>query len=267
MTSLANHQSTKSTKLLLIGNSGTGKTGSLVSLVKAGYKLRILDLDNGLDSLAAYVRKECPDKAGNVEFRTLRDDYKTSPTLTGSQTQGTPTAFTETFKMLDRWKYDSTDLGHPADWGEDTVVVIDSSTRLGDAALNWATYMNPGAKDGRQTYGAAQGAFENMIALLTSAAFKPNVILICHIRYMTAPDGSSKGFPTAVGVALGPTIPAYFNSILLMETTGTGTSIQRTIKTVPTSMIDLKNPAPFDIAPALPIGTGLADFFAKVKGK
>jgi len=267
MTSLADHQSTKSTKLLLIGNPGTGKTGSLVSLVKAGYKLRVLDFDNGLDSLATYVRKECPDKLPNVEFRSLRDKYKTSPSIMGSQVDGTPTAFTDAFKMLDRWKYDNVDLGRPADWDDNTVLVIDSSTRLGDAALNWATFMNPSAKDGRQTYGAAQGAFENMVALLTSSDFKPNVIMICHIRYMTAPDGSSKGFPTAVGVALGPTIPAYFNSILLMETTGTGTSIQRTIKTVPTATIDLKNPAPFDIAPALPIGTGLADFFAKVKGK
>ena len=51
MPSLANHQSNEFTKLLIEGDSGSGKTGALASLVKAGYKLRILDMDNGLDAL------------------------------------------------------------------------------------------------------------------------------------------------------------------------------------------------------------------------
>ena len=34
-------------KLLYIGDSGSGKTGSLASLVKDGYKIRILDYDSG----------------------------------------------------------------------------------------------------------------------------------------------------------------------------------------------------------------------------
>ena len=34
------------TKLLLIGDSGTGKTGALAPLIKKGYRVRILDMDN-----------------------------------------------------------------------------------------------------------------------------------------------------------------------------------------------------------------------------
>jgi len=272
MTSLANHQSNESTKLILLGNSGSGKTGALASLVGAGYKLFILDYDNGLDPLKSYVKHDFPDKLGNVEYRTLRDKYKTTPSMTGSQVEGTPTAFTEGLKMLDKWAYTDTDgskidLGKPSTWGPDCIVVIDSSTFFADAAFNWAQFMNPGAKDNRQIYFAAQQAFENTIALLTSKDFKPNVIVISHIRYSTTQDGVTKGFPTAVGSALGPTIPAYFNSIALMETIGTGDKIQRQIRTTPTAIIDLKNPAPFDMVPALPIKTGLADFFKTLKGK
>ena len=88
MPSLANHQSNQFTKLLLIGDAKSGKTGSLVSLVKAGYKLRILDFDNLLDILKFKVMEECPDKLDNVEFVTVRDAYKAG--ASGSQIDGKP---------------------------------------------------------------------------------------------------------------------------------------------------------------------------------
>ena len=49
MPNLSKHQSSEFTKLLLMGDSKSGKTGALASLVLAGYKLRILDFDNGLE--------------------------------------------------------------------------------------------------------------------------------------------------------------------------------------------------------------------------
>ena len=71
MPSLSNHQSNSFTKVLLCGDSGSGKSGALASLVSAGYTLRILDMDNGLDSLKTFILRDCPDKLNNVEYRTL----------------------------------------------------------------------------------------------------------------------------------------------------------------------------------------------------
>jgi hypothetical protein len=68
MPSLDKHQSSEFTKLLLEGDSGSGKTGSLASLVAAGFKLRVLDMDNGLDSLANAVKRTCPDKLVTSSF-------------------------------------------------------------------------------------------------------------------------------------------------------------------------------------------------------
>src|SRR4030095_10682665 len=93
----------KFTKLLLLGDAKSGKTGSLVSLVKAGYKLRILDYDNLLDILYRLIMEQCPEKIENVEFRSLRDKRKV--TTTGPVIDGTPRAFVDGLKMLDRWKY------------------------------------------------------------------------------------------------------------------------------------------------------------------
>jgi hypothetical protein len=265
MPSLAQHQSAKTTKMMLIGTSGSGKTGSLVSLVKAGYKLRILDFDNGLDSLVTLVRRECPDKLSNVDFVSLRDKFKGSQS--GPVPDGMPTAFTRSMQLLDKWKDGDTDLGRPSEWGEDTVLVVDSLTFLSDAAFNWATALNPGAKDKRQIYGAAQGAIEQAIALLTSDSFKTNVIVTSHIKLIDQPDGTTKGFPTSVGNALSPKLPAYFNNVALCETKGAGQNLQRVLRTVSTGLVDLKSPASFKLAPELPIANGLADFFKSNRGQ
>ncbi len=276
MTLLSAHQSRTSTKLLLLGHPGTGKTGALASLVKAGYKLRILDFDNKLAVLRAYVMRDCPDKIGNVEFVTLRDKYKDTPSVvtsgkavhTANPVDGQPKAFPLAQKLIGNWKYDDVDLGKPSEWGEDCILVIDSSTTMGIAAFNWAWFMNPGAAEMRNVYKSAQDAFENIVAIITGDAFKPNVILITHIRYMDGPEGTMKGFPTAVGAALGPVIPMYFPSTAMMENSGSGDKVVRQMRIVPTAMIDLMNSAPFAFnTSTLPIATGLADFFKTVRGE
>jgi hypothetical protein len=259
MPSLANHQSNSFTKMLLEGDSGSGKTGSLASLVAAGYKLRILDMDNGLDPLKTFVMKNSPEAVGNIDFITLRDDYKA--TTTGPQLVKAK-AFVDALKLLDHWKDGDTDFGDPAEWGSDTILVVDSLTFLSDAAFDWAKSMNPTAKDPRQWYGAAQEAIEGVLALLTSPKFQTNVIVISHVKYVDNPDGSRKGYPTSVGSALSPVIPRYFNSVALCQTSGAG---KRTIQTAATAMIDLKNPKPFEMAKSYPIETGLADFFSVLR--
>lgn len=260
MPSLANHQSNNFTKMLLEGDSGSGKTGALTSLVKTGYLLRILDMDNGLETLKTFVSRECPDKTNSVEFVTLRDEYKAS--AAGPIIAGKPTAFVSALKLLDHWRDGEKDLGSPADWGGDTIIVIDSLTFLSDAAFAWAQGLNPSAKDPRQWYGQAQDAIEKVLAFLTSPNFETNVIVTSHIRYVDNPDGTRKGYPTAVGSALSPVIPRYFNSVAMARTSASG---KRTIQTATTAMVDLKNPKPFDMKETYPIETGLADFFAVLR--
>jgi hypothetical protein len=258
MPSLSDHQSSKYTKLILIGDSGTGKTGSLTSLVAAGYKVRVLDTDNGLDSLRAFVKKECPDKINNVDFETRRDEYVAT-------TQGPivkkATAFVDCLKLMQTWSDESS----PQEWGPDTFFVLDSMTGLGKAAFEFAKGLNPAAKDPRQWYHAAQQAIENTIALLTSEAFHANVIVISHITYKEQQDGTTKGWASSIGSALGPTIPKYFNTLVLAERSGFGQNVKRKIKTVPTDTLDLKTAAPFTVDKELPLESGLATLVKALK--
>jgi hypothetical protein len=269
MPTLDQHQSNEFTKMLVEGDPGSGKTGALASLVKAGYKLRILDYDNGLEPLKQFVHRDSPDKLQNVEYRTLRDRRKASPD--GPVIDGQPKAFIDGIKMLDRWRYKASDgteidLGVPAEWGPDYIFVLDSLTFFSDAAFDFREPLVPRSRDGkydqRAVYKDAQDAIEKVIALLTSESFHTNVIVNTHIRYVDIEDGTRKGYPTAVGAALSPQIPAYFNSVALCQTKPGG---KRVIQTAATAMIDLKNPKPFAMLPVYPIDTGLADFFAVLR--
>lgn len=81
MAALESHASSQVSKILMIGNNGSGKTGSLVSLAKAGYKLRVLDLDKGTEILAQLLAS---DKAAlaRVDVESFSDDYVMSGTGT-----------------------------------------------------------------------------------------------------------------------------------------------------------------------------------------
>lgn len=248
-----------------MGDSKSGKTGSLVSLVSAGYKLRILDYDNGLDVLKQYVLRDCPDKIGNVEYRTLRDPRKATPL--GSIVDGKPSAFVDGLRMLDRWRYDEVDLGCPAEWGPDCILVIDSLTFMSDAAFDWREPLVPksrdGKYDGRAVYRDAQDAVGDVFATITSDTFRTNAVLIAHVRYVETPEGHRKGYPNTVGSAQAPFVPRWFNNVVRY----TNIAGVRKIQTASSAEFDLATAKPFDMPKEVPIETGLADIFAHLRNQ
>jgi hypothetical protein len=260
MPSIADHQSNLFTKLLLLGDAKSGKTTSLESLVNAGYHLRILDFDNLLDGLKDKIMTNCPQLAKNVDFRTLRDKYKMGKD--GPEIDGVAKAFVDAMKMLDHWKYDDTDLGSPKDWGSDTILVIDSLSRLCDAAYDYHKSLNP-KNDGRAIFGGAQDAAEMVLANLTSATFQTNVIVIAHGVYMDLADGTRKIFPQGVGQKLSPKIPQYF-PVYVRYRNKAG---KREIQLESDVMIDLAMPKIGGFAnKTIPIETGLATIFETLRG-
>lgn len=259
MPSLVSHHVSKLVKLLYIGDSGTGKTGSLTSLVAAGYKVHVLDLDNGVDILAHFVRKQCPDKLGNIDYVTHRDKYKI--TAAGAMLSGAPKAFVGACTTLDKWE----DGTVPAQWGPEHVLVIDSLSALGKAAFEWAKGMNPTSKDPRQWYAQGQKGVEDVIANLTSEDMNTNVIVTSHVQIVELPDGSMKGYANALGKAMGPVLPRYFNNLVQSERVGSGPTAKRVIRTVPSGLVDLKTAAPFKFDKDYPLETGLATVFSKLK--
>jgi AAA domain len=261
MPTLNEHQSNEFTKMMVLGDPGSGKTGGLTPLVKAGYKLAILDYDNGLDPLVQFIKHECPDKLGNVHYVTLRDKYKA--TTDGPVIIGAAKAFVEGMKLLDKWP----DLGTPAELGPEWIVVIDSLTMMSKAAFDWREQLitgKGGKYDQRAVYYDAQKIIEKTLANLCSETFQTNVIILTHVHYSEDETGVKKGYPKSVGSALSTWIGAYFNSLVLFDTTPAG---KRVIRTTSTPQIELKNPRPFEMMKEYPISTGLGDFFETLREK
>lgn len=262
MAKLSEHHSGKYTKIMLIGDSGTGKTGSLASLVE-DYEIRMLDFDNGLDILKAFIMKNNPELIHKVDYETVRDEYKASEKMGAVVTKAT--AYTSAAKLLTTWS----DGTIPGNWGPDTLFVLDSLTTLGKACFEWARLLNQatGNNDQRAWYGTAQGAIENVIAMLTSDDFEANLVVISHVNYDEA-NGLTRGYPTTIGKALGPKIARYFNNLVLAESSGTGQNVKRSIRVVPNDLIDLKTTVPFAFTErSLPLETGMRDLFRVLKAQ
>jgi hypothetical protein len=269
-------------KLLVEGDSSTGKTSLLISLVAAGYKVKVWDYDNKLAGLRSFVGHYYPSRTDGLESVALRDKLKSSPN--GPILDGPPKAFSTGLDLLDKWH----DGSKPAEWGEDYVVVIDTLTTMTQqAAFNWAKLMNGAMNwvvgvptknvDPRNLIYIAQQAVLSQLSYLTAEWFNTNVIVMSHIKYFDRPDGQTKSYPVSIGSAIAAEIPASFPNVVQLETQNVGGTTTRVIRTVSTPMIDLQNPVPFKMpkqieVPDLVWGdtknleeTGLAKYFDLVR--
>jgi len=291
MPSLLKHQSTNITKLLLIGDSGAGKSGSLASLAAAGYKLRILDLDNGLDVLKSYLTdprsryvQANPKCAENVHFETLTDPMKN---INGRLTPAKATVWRKMTELLTHWKVggdEPYDLGKPTEWGPECILVIDSLSMLATAATNYHLFLNAAlnstrtSNEARRDIGAAQNMIRDLLQLLYDVNFNTNVIVLSHITFVTESGGkpgaeeqssTGQGYPSAIGRALSPHIPRWFNSMLIAKTEGSGSGAKHMIYTsgqnIGGQIVNAKNSAPLQVAAKYPLETGLADYFQAIR--
>lgn len=277
MPSLEDHQPATFVKGLYLGNPGAGKTGSLDALVKVGYRLYIYDFDNLLGSLIQAIRHNNPDKIGLVKVQTFTDDIEIPnivAVMNGQQmriqpfTKGTPQAYSNCLKQLTRWKTpEDGDLGSPGDFGPDAVVVLDSLTQMSLCAYRFCQAFNPAAKEGQTHYFNAQQLVLNCIAKLFSQQFATNVLVLAHINYRENEFEIVKGFPRSIGSALNDQIGGFFNTIMMAEAMPVGTVVRRSIRTVSTGIVDLKNPAPFTVPEVLPLESGLATIFKAITGR
>jgi hypothetical protein len=272
-------------KALFMGESGSGKTCALASLLDAGYQVRVLDLDNGIDTLKHLLTSEKSkykkDCLSRLSYITLTEPMRFAQ---GRIIPAKATVWQSAMTMLDKWSNSKAelgticDLGSASKWGPDTVLVIDTMSTLSNAALNFHLAMQGalGAvrsqNEGRRDIGVAQQLIRTLCQYLSDVSLRCNVLVNCHIVYVKQ-DGSgdltpgekapTQGFPAAIGRALSPEIPRYFNAVLLCASAG---GQRKVIHTMTQANINLKTTAPHSIAPMYEQPTGLAEYFRAVRG-
>lgn len=274
MASLANHSVSSVTKMMIVGDTGGGKTGALASLAAAGYNLRIIDLDNGVDVLANLLSdpasKYGPEALARVEYVTLTDKMKN---VNGRLIPARATVWQNVAKLLDTGKYeDKEDPSKNVDWGPITswtpreVLVVDTLTMLSNGAMNFILTLNArmGQKPFQSDFGDAQQLLDSLMQMLYDDGVNCNIVVNTHITYIGEKDGPQRGYPSCVGRQLPQKIGRYFNSVVLARSELGKRKIMTSAQIMPP--IELKTSAPMRVKPSYPIESGLADLFKDLQG-
>lgn len=291
----------KQIKMLYLGHTGAGKTGSLCSLAAAGYNVRVLDLDGGDDEFGGcaimedyltnpaspYLRpqaglwdaEQCKTILSRMHVVSVAEQYN----LLGVKAIPRGTAWPRLSGQLNNWQDGDDKPGNIAKWPADDVLVIDGLSQLCKAAMNFHLTLNGRADKGPRVgqsdsndYTSAYKYILDFLDLLKSPDIKCHVIMICHIRFLVEQqsDMQSKeaqrerrGFPQTIGPMISPMIGQYFNHSLRAKSIGDGPATQRFIVTNNDDSIDLKNTAPLRVKNQYKLSTGLAEYFRDVRGQ
>lgn len=274
MAKLIDLQTAPVTKMLLLGDSGSGKTGALMSLVAAGYNVRVLDLDNGLQVLMDYftnpksiyraarpglwTAEQAASLADRFDFETVTDKMRN---VNGKLIPKAATVWQRSMKLLDGWN----EFGPISTWTPKDVLVIDTLTFISRAAMNFVLMMNSklGERPEQSHWGLAQQAIEGLLQTLYDDGVNCNVIVNCHMKLFGPDGGLQKWYPETLGKALSPNIGRYFNTVLQTKTSGTGAQERRKIVTSSSSGLELKTTCPMRVKPEYDLATGLAEYFAE----
>jgi len=273
MGTLDQHHSKDRARIMVVGDSGTGKTAALAGLANAGKRLFILDFDDGLDILRALVK---PEFLTNIVYETLRDRVRVNPA--GPYVAGMPTAFNQAMAALEKW----ITVTQPGD-----VIVVDTLTHMGAAAMNWTLALNKrwGKQVRPRDWGQAMQRQEAAIQELTGPDIKADVIVNAHLAILSDGGGDDdeeetaegapkparravdwKRYPSALGKKLPPRIATYFNCVVQTQVIGAGARAKRVIRTVPEPDVDIKVPVlPGKLPTELPLEDGLLRIINTIK--
>lgn len=275
--------SPQSARILNVGWPGGGKTGSIVSLINAGFKVRMLAFEANYKVLKfadPVLLRENVDLVVLQDKMTMGDRYM--------EPVGVPTAIADAARLMKEWKYtrpDGTvvDHGKSREWGPDTVVVVDSLTSMGQASMRRQMKLSNQTLGSRtsNTWGAAVDEVNGMIELMARDEMGYHLIVLGHLQMIGPEDylkqGDSKEvkevkleniqadliptklFPVGVTKNQSTRIAKEFDTMVLSERAMRLGKMTRVIRTVGNPSLDLKVPA--KLKDEYPVETGMLDIF------
>lgn len=253
---IQNHPRRTTTKLMVVGDSGAGKTSLLAGLANAGYKVRMFDFDHAADAVIPFLTE---DGMGNFSYIDCSEDND-KETAVGL------------FKKMahEGWVSDDENFGPVSSWNDDKiVVVIDSLTAFSEAAKRVALKKAGKKRDDQLSqadWGEAQRIVMGELSWFMSRAVSCNVVVNAHMA--TVEDeatGATRFYPACCGKSLSLIVARYFNNVFRLDPKVVQGVTKRTLRTVSDNKMALKNTAPTKLKPDEE--PDLARIFAILQGR
>lgn len=269
LTYLTNHRSTRG---LIVGDPGAGKTSSIAHLAASPLIDRIfwLDLD---DNMRGPLRQLPPAALAKIHIETLKDRVAFDNDGYAS-VSGVPTAFSDMARLLTNWTDTETGeaFGPPEEWTPRDVLVLDGLSGLARSARYYTIYVNRRRnkrplmriKDWGNMFERCEGVIQALCQGLPC-----HVLVTAHLARLavddtnpdddddatstnngptytkggyTAPENAMMRYPAALGQKLPPRIGGDFEFIVQAKRVGQGLSTQYVLKTTPDADVDVKLP-------------------------
>lgn len=210
--------------IMLLGDSGSGKTHAIRTLLEADLEVFVLFTEPGMETLSDtpsdklhwhYVPPASPDFASMIDsakkINTL--DFKTLSNL-GDIDKRKCTEFIDVLVCLSNFKCDRTgqEYGAVDSWGSDRVLVLDSLSGLNISAMNLVAGTKP-----IKSQGDWQVAVDNLERLIIKLCVDTecHFVLTAHLERETDEvTGGVTLVSATLGRKLGPKLPRFFSDVI-----------------------------------------------------
>jgi len=225
-------------KVLLMGESGTGKTHSIGTLVETGIEVFYFAYEQGTETLLGFWADRGLPIPKNLHIITVQNSNATFNEMADAVKQINSLPYETLKKIADpsRNKYNQLEnflrtfnkvtpdnstesYGSVGSWDCTKAVVLDGLTGLADSAMK--TVIGGKIDKDQKDWGLVQGIVENFLRKVTSEC-KCIFVAIAHVEREVDPNGGGvKLMPSLPGQKLAPKIPAMFSDVILTERKGT----------------------------------------------
>ncbi len=216
--------------VMLMGESGTGKTYAIRTLVEAGLEVFVLFTEPGQEVLADippeklhwhYVAPAAPAWADMIDSANKINKMNLKMLADMSDiNKAKYTGFIDVLTTLSNFTCDRTGQSYGAvdDWGTDRVIVIDSLSGLNIMSMNLVTGSKP-----VKSMSDWQIAVDNLERLLMKLCtdVRCHFVLTAHLERETDErTGGTTLVSATLGKKLGPKLPRFFSEVVHVKRDG-----------------------------------------------
>lgn len=215
-------------KVMIVGDSGVGKTYSIRTLVDSGITPFIIFTENGMRSLGDVPKESLhwhylpPADLSWGDMKKIGQSVNTSTyedlaaNKAGLQKQK-HTQLLKLFDLCDNFVCQRTgkEFGPISKWGTDRALILDSLSGLALMAKGLTVGAKPTLHQGE--WNVAMNQIEGVVNKFCMQLYCHFVLIAHSEREMDPVAGSVKIYPSSLGAKLSPKLPRYFDEVVYAD--------------------------------------------------